>query len=129
MTRQISVWQSDRPLLSMVRVLVLLLLSPLLVLGALLGGLASVVSSLFPPRLSSAQDLAEGLNDLLTFDDEWDLDDAIGDIVGRRFSDPRLETFRLRIQRMDDPPWSQATIDELKAMRDSARTIAAGGST
>lgn len=127
-TRSTQLWEVERPWLSAVRVLVLIALSPFLIGAALVELVLSRLSFLFPPRPSSADDMVEGLTAILTVgDDSWDMDDAIGNVVGRRYPDVRLEQLRRRVEQLPDLPWTQTTIDEIAIMRDGARAIAEEG--
>jgi hypothetical protein len=125
-----SLWQPDRPWISAGRILLLIALSPVMLFGLVLGAVISMARVLFPPRPSSAQDMADGLTALLTAgDDVWDLDDALGNVVRRKYSDPQVEALRLRIRQLPDLPWGQATIDEIAAMRESALALTSGKET
>ena len=74
--------------------------------------------------------MADALTELLAAgSDNWDLDDAIQNVVGRKYSDPRIETLKLRVKQFPELPWTQETIDELVAMRESAAAIAEEGQT
>jgi hypothetical protein len=124
-TSSTSLWQPDRPWISAGRILVLIALSPILLCGVLLGAAISALSFLFPPRPSSAQDMVDALTEILTVsDDVWALEDALSIAVGRKYSDPRIEALRLRVKRLPELPWHQDTIDELAAMRESAKAVA-----
>jgi hypothetical protein len=120
-----SLWQPDQPWSSAGRILLLVALSPVLLFGLVFAGVMSVFWLVFPPRPASAQDMLDGLTDILAVrdDDSWDLDDALGNVVDRKYSDPEVEAIRLRLKQLPDFPWDQATIDEISAMRESARVL------
>ncbi len=127
-TRSEPLWQVGQPWLSGARVLVLIAISPVLICGAVLGAVVSLVSPLFPPRVSSAADMVEGLTAILGADDDsWDMDDAIGNVVGRRYADARLEQLKQQVKQLPDLPWDETTIQEVAAMRDAAQAIAEEG--
>ena len=125
MSAPTSLWQPDRPWISMGRILLLIALSPVLLFGFVFAGVASTFWAVFPRRPASAQDMLDGLTDLLAVrdDDSWNLDDALGNVVARKYSDPEVEAIRLRLKLLPDFPWDQATIDEISAMRESARVL------
>lgn len=129
-THSTPLWQPDRPWVSTGRILLLVALWPVFLVGFLLAAVASVIDFVFPRRPSSARDMADALTELLAAgSDNWDLDDAIQNVVGRKYSDPRIETLKLRVKQFPELPWTQETIDELVAMRESAAAIAEEGQT
>lgn len=108
--------------------LILVALYPLiLVVGWTLAGWAMLWRRfLYKPRPYSALDLVKGLNVVLGDFTDVEVDWALKDIGVSASDDPKLAALRQRVLNIGPAPFDAAAIDELKAIRDSARTIAAG---
>lgn len=127
----ITIWEPNGGWRNFVGVCLLIILSPLIVVAFLLIGLAWVVTwpirKLFPPTPPTAGDFAANLTRLMSceqedehFEEEWD------QLTLRKYADQRLEELRQKLLRLEDMPLDHEKLKALKAIRESAKIIAAG---
>ncbi len=122
-----TIWEPGRPVRNAMLVPLTILLSPLIiVVGLAILVVMWPVRKLFQPKPLSAMAMIEELDDILNGDTDCEADYALQVITRCDFNDERLEAQKMRVAAVGLPPWSTEVIDELKAIRNSARTIAAG---
>jgi hypothetical protein len=126
MAKSAPIWERERPLRSALRIVALIVFSPLLLVALLLSPVFWLVRKLFPPALRSAADMVATLTVMIEGgDDPYAIDDALNDLHDD-FATSELEAMRRKVLQLGDPPWTAEQIDELKAMRDSARALSGG---
>lgn len=103
------------------------LLSPLLIVFGLMVMLVMwPIRKLFPPKPLSAKSMIDELDRMLHGPTDYDIDYGLQVIARCDFNSMQLEQLKQRVLRVGPPPWTAEAIDELKAVRDSARALFAG---
>ena len=100
---------------------------PLIVIIGLIVRLAMwPINKLSPSKPITAWEIVEKLDSIMGGATDHDMDYGVQVITRCPFADERLERLKLRALAICIPPWTAAAVDELRAIRESARAIAAG---
>ena len=102
------------------------LIPVVLVVGVVFAVFMWPIRKLFPPKPLTATDMVDELDEMLDEQTDSAIDDGLQVITQRDFDDERIEQLKQRVVAIGLPPWTDEAVDELKAIRDSARAIAAG---
>ena len=127
MTVRVTIWEPGKHGRNGVLVALAVVLAPVLIVVGLITLLVTwSARKLFPPKPLSAVEMIKELDAMLGGETDYEIDYGLQVITRCDFDDKRLADFKRRVVAIGSPPWTDAAIDELKAIRDSARAIAAG---
>ena len=127
MAISISIWQPGKCTRNAVLAPLFIVLFPLIVIIGLIVRLAMwPINKLSPSKPITAWEIVEKLDSIMGGATDHDMDYGLQVITRCPFADERLGRLKLRALAICIPPWTAAAVDELRAIRESARAIAAG---
>ena len=127
---RITIWEPGRHGRNAAIVVLTVLLAPLLVVLGLAAVLVTwPIRKLFPPKPLTATEMVEELDNMLGGQTDYDIDYGLQVITRCPFADERLQQLKQRVLVVGNPPCTATAVEELKMIRENARTIAAGDAT